>query len=179
MFFLRINLTINVAHPVFLMHTQSLLSGYTPGRHSLIIKPRWPLGARRSHYSTTAKEAAVTRASSLASLKMKQKHKHPLIDTRGSVWSAVPDRSSDWTSEGASVYPLTAHHVQQQSSYAHLYKHLTTDLSSKGHREEKEGNQSRKQSVRAKVPGKQSKIELWHHWEIYDSELNCNLNLKL
>ncbi len=30
LFFLRINLTINVAHPVFLMHTQSLLSGYTP-----------------------------------------------------------------------------------------------------------------------------------------------------
>ncbi len=25
-----INLTINVAHPVFLMHTQSLLSGYAP-----------------------------------------------------------------------------------------------------------------------------------------------------
>ncbi len=36
-FFLRINLTINVAHPVFLMHTQSLLSGYTPAvyRHNL------------------------------------------------------------------------------------------------------------------------------------------------
>ncbi len=31
LFFLRINLTINVAHPVFLMHTQSLLSGYAPG----------------------------------------------------------------------------------------------------------------------------------------------------
>ncbi len=31
LFFLRTNLTINVAHPVFLMHTQSLLSGYTPG----------------------------------------------------------------------------------------------------------------------------------------------------
>ncbi len=30
LFFLRINLTINVAHPVFLMHTQSLLSGYAP-----------------------------------------------------------------------------------------------------------------------------------------------------
>ncbi len=30
-FFLRINLTINVAHPVFLMHTQTLLSGYAPG----------------------------------------------------------------------------------------------------------------------------------------------------
>ncbi len=30
-FFLRINLTINVAHPVYLMHTQSLLSGYAPG----------------------------------------------------------------------------------------------------------------------------------------------------
>ncbi len=29
-FFLRINLTINVAHPVYLMHTQSLLSGYAP-----------------------------------------------------------------------------------------------------------------------------------------------------
>ncbi len=56
---------------------------------------------------------------------------------RGSVWSTVPDRSSDWTSEGASVYPLTAHYIQQQSSYAHLYEHLTTDLSSKCHREEK------------------------------------------
>jgi len=30
LFFLRINLTINVAHPVFLMHIQSLLSGYAP-----------------------------------------------------------------------------------------------------------------------------------------------------
>ncbi len=29
-FFLRINLTINVAHSVFLMHIQSLLSGYAP-----------------------------------------------------------------------------------------------------------------------------------------------------
>ncbi len=31
MLFFRINLTINVAHPVFLMHIQSLLSGYAPG----------------------------------------------------------------------------------------------------------------------------------------------------
>ncbi len=29
-FFFCINLTINAAHPVFLMHTQSLLSGYAP-----------------------------------------------------------------------------------------------------------------------------------------------------
>ncbi len=34
LFFLRINLTINVAHPVFLMHTQSLLSGYAPASES-------------------------------------------------------------------------------------------------------------------------------------------------
>lgn len=73
----------------------------------------------------------------------------------------MPDLSSDWTSEGASVYPLTAHYVLPQSSYAHLYKHLTTDLSSKGQREEKNGgNQRGKQSFSAKVPGKQSKIEL-------------------
>ncbi len=31
MLFFRINLTKNVAHPVFLMHIQSLLSGYAPG----------------------------------------------------------------------------------------------------------------------------------------------------
>ncbi len=30
MLFFSINLTINVAHPVFLMHIQSLLSGYAP-----------------------------------------------------------------------------------------------------------------------------------------------------
>ncbi len=36
-FFLRINLTINVAHPDFLMHTQSLLSGYAPELDHLII----------------------------------------------------------------------------------------------------------------------------------------------
>lgn len=61
--------------------------------------------------------------------------------------AAVPDRTSHWTSEGASVYPLTAHYVQHQSSYAHLYEHLATDLSSKGHGEKKNGgNQRRKQS---------------------------------
>ncbi len=32
-FFLRINLTINVAHQVFLMHIQSLLSGYAPEQY--------------------------------------------------------------------------------------------------------------------------------------------------
>ncbi len=31
--FFCINLTINVAHPVFLMHIQSLLSGYAPAAH--------------------------------------------------------------------------------------------------------------------------------------------------
>ncbi len=38
-FFLRINLTINVAHPVFLMHIQSLLSGYTPALHVPDVEP--------------------------------------------------------------------------------------------------------------------------------------------
>ncbi len=33
--FFCINLTINVAHPVFLMHIQSLLSGYAPAVHIL------------------------------------------------------------------------------------------------------------------------------------------------
>ncbi len=37
-FFLRINLTINVAHPVYLMHTQSLLSGYAPAFSNYILK---------------------------------------------------------------------------------------------------------------------------------------------
>ncbi len=44
LFFLRINLTINVAHPVFLMHTQSLLSGYAPGQVTefiLLSAPRY------------------------------------------------------------------------------------------------------------------------------------------
>ncbi len=36
--FLRINLTINVAHPVFLMHTQSLLSGYAPAEHKQTLQ---------------------------------------------------------------------------------------------------------------------------------------------
>jgi len=36
--FFRINLTINVAHPVFLMHTQSLLSGYTPAYYIKLYK---------------------------------------------------------------------------------------------------------------------------------------------
>ncbi len=35
-FFLPINLTINVAHPVFMMHIQSLLSGYAPARHASV-----------------------------------------------------------------------------------------------------------------------------------------------
>ncbi len=35
--FLRINLTINVAHPVFLMHIQTLLSGYVPAWDILLM----------------------------------------------------------------------------------------------------------------------------------------------
>ncbi len=38
MLFFRINLTKNVAHPVFLMHIQSLLSGYAPGADSAISR---------------------------------------------------------------------------------------------------------------------------------------------
>ncbi len=37
-FSLHINLTINVAHPVFLMHIQSLLSGYAPDIYIYIYK---------------------------------------------------------------------------------------------------------------------------------------------
>ncbi len=179
MFFLRINLTINVAHPVFLMHTQSLLSGYTPGRHSLIIKPRWPLGARRSHYSTTAKEAAVTRASSLASLKMKQKTQTPADWYEGFRVKRCA-RPLFWLDFWRCVC------LSINSPSCSAAELLCTSLQTPHHwplikgPQRREGRKSKqKQSVRAKVPGKQSKIELWHHWEIYDSELNCNLNLKL
>lgn len=66
--------------------------------------------------------------------------------------AAVLDRTSYWTSEGASVYPLTAHYVQHQSSYAHLYEHLATDLSSKGHGEKRKSKENN--HFRAKVLGK-------------------------